>query len=170
MQLKKFYLLFAFVVTLAIVGLVQSCTNIIVSPTATLDSSVIVAYNSDSAELYGALYHYPAADHEPGSMRNVYDWSSGRFLGQIPEVAHTYNVVGNINEHGLIIAETTLGGRQILQSQDNAILDYGSLIWITLQRSKTAKEAIEMIDSLMQQYGYYSGGESFYIADNYDAW
>ena len=103
-------------------------------------------------------------------MRDVYDWDSGVYLGQIPEASHTYNVVGNINEFGLVIGETTFGGISSLQSQSAAKIDYGSLIWITLQRSKSAKEAIKTIDFLMNKYGYASGGESFSIADQNDAW
>ena len=103
-------------------------------------------------------------------MRQVYDWDSGKYLGEIPEVAHTYNVVGNMNEFGLSIGETTYGGVTALQQQDGALIDYGSLIWITLQRAKTAREAIEVASSLMAEYGYASEGESFSIIDNNEAW
>ena len=152
------------------IGHALACSNLIVSPGASKDSSSIVAYNADSGTLYGSLYHYPAADHAPGTMRDVYDWDTGRYLGQIEEVAHTYNVVGNLNEYGLIIGETTFGGLSILQEQDGAIIDYGSLIWITLQRSRTAREAIQTISDLMSKYGYASEGESFSIADQNEAW
>jgi dipeptidase len=161
------------VVALAVACLacnVLSCTNIIVTSGASEDSSNIVAYNADSATLYGSLYHYPAADHASGDMRDIFDWDSGAFLGQIPEVAHTYNVVGNANEHGLIIGETTFGGIEALQSQKGAKMDYGSLIWTTLQRAATAREAITTISALMSQYGYASEGESFSIADPKEAW
>lgn len=162
-----------FLVLVALLGLISrvfSCSNLIVSPGASSDGSSIVAYNADSGTLYGSLYHYPAADHAPGTMRDVYDWDSGAYLGQIEEVAHTYNVVGNINEYGVIIGETTFGGLSVLQSQTGAKIDYGSLIWITLQRSKTAREAIQTISDLMSAYGYASEGESFSIADQNEAW
>jgi dipeptidase len=120
--------------------------------------------------LYGSLYHYPAADHPAGTMHQVYDWDTGKHLGAIPEVAHTYNVVGNMNEFGLSIGETTYGGVEALQEQDGAIIDYGSLIWITLQRAKTAREAIQVAGDLMATYGYASEGESFSIIDNNEAW
>lgn len=149
---------------------VNACSNIIVSPGASADKSSLVAYNADSGSLYGSLYHYPAADHPEGSQREVYDWDSGRYLGNIPEAAHTYNVVGNMNEFGLTIGETTYGGIEALQSQSKAKIDYGSLIWITLQRSKNAREAIQTIAELMSTYGYASEGESFSIADGKEAW
>lgn len=149
---------------------VQACSNIIVSLGASADKSTMVAYNADSGSLFGSLYHYPAADHAPGSVREVYDWDSGKYLGSIPEVPHTYNVVGNMNEFGLTIGETTFGGIASLQEQKDAKIDYGSLIWITLQRSKTAREAIQTISDLMATYGYASEGESFSIADGKEAW
>lgn len=130
----------------------------------------MVAYNADSGTLYGSLYHYPASDHDITSMRDIYDWDSGRYLGQIKEVPHTYNVVGNMNEYGLVIGETTYGGIADLQSQPDAKIDYGSLIWVTLQRAKTAKEAIITLGELMETYGYASEGESFSIADSNEAW
>lgn len=161
------FIVAAFVAGFAVV---EGCSNIIVSTGASADSSTIVAYNADSGGVYGMLYHYPADTHESTDMREVYDWDTGVYLGQIPEASKTYNVVGNINEHGVIIGETTYGGVADLQSQTGAKVDYGSLIWITLQRSTTAREAISTIDSLMQTYGYASEGESFSIADNNEAW
>jgi dipeptidase len=149
---------------------ILACTNIVISPQASTDGSSIIAYNADSAALYGSLYHYPAKDSSPGTMRDVYGWDSGKYLGQIKEAPHTYNVVGNINEFGLIIGETTFGGVEVLQSQSNAKIDYGSLIWITLQRSTNAREAIQTIGALMAEYGYASEGESFSIADPKEAW
>lgn len=130
----------------------------------------MVAYNADSGSLYGSLYHYPAGDHPEGAVKEIYDWDSGEHLGAIPQKSHTYNVVGNINEFGVIIGETTYGGLENLQSQKGAKIDYGSLIWTTLQRSRTAREAIHTIDNLMQEFGYASEGESFSIADNNEAW
>ena len=115
------------------------------------------------------MYHYPATaqPHAPGTMRSVYDWDSGVYLGDIPEASETYNVVGNTNEHGLVIGESTFGGVAALDgTQTHGKLDYGSLIWITLQRTKTCREAIALMDELMNTYGYYSGGESFSLADH----
>lgn len=154
----------------ALVSFSNACSNIIVSPGASSDGSSIVSYNADSGTLYGSLYHYPAADHQKGSMRDVYDWDSGVYLGQIPESEHTYNVVGNLNEFGVVIGETTYGGIEALQSQEGALIDYGSLIWITLQRSKSAREAISVMDELMQTYGYASEGESFSVGDKNEVW
>lgn len=147
-----------------------ACSNIVISPEASADASSMVAYNADSATLFGCLYHYPAATHPAGTMRDVYVWDTGVYLGQIKEAEVTYNVVGNMNEHGLVIGETTYGGLADLQAQSKAIMDYGSLIWITLQRSRNAREAITTIGSLMQEYGYASEGESFSIADPNEAW
>jgi dipeptidase len=148
----------------------DACSNILVSPEASADGSTIIAYNADAASLYGSLYHYPKSDNVEGTMRKTYDWDTGAYLGEIPEVSHTYNVVGNINQFGLIIGETTYGGLSNLQSQKGALIDYGSLIWITLQRSRNAREAINTIGKLLADYGYASEGESFSIADNNEAW
>lgn len=148
----------------------NGCSNIIVSPGASADSSSIVAYNADSGSLYGLLYHYPAGSHPAGTMRDVYDWDSGEFLGKIEEASLTYNVVGNVNEYGLIIGETTFGGIESLQSQSGAKIDYGSLIYITLQRSRNVREAIQTISDLLTKYGYASEGESFSIADQNETW
>lgn len=116
------------------------------------------------------MYHYPAGVHEAGSMRQIYDWDSGAYLGEIPEANETYNVIGNINEYGVTIGETTYGGLEELCSQPDAIIDYGSLIYITLQRAKTAREAITIAADLMSQYGYASEGESFSIGDPNEVW
>eukprot|EP01039_Chlorochromonas_danica_P003651 gene3651-3997_t len=158
------------IVVFATLSIIKACSNLIVSPQASADGSAMVAYNADSGTLYGSLYHYPAADHGPGAMRDVFDWDTGNYLGQIPEASHTFNVVGNMNEFGLVIGETTFGGIEALQSQPAAKVDYGSLIWITLQRAKTAREAIDTIASLVATYGYASEGESFSIADPKEAW
>jgi dipeptidase len=151
-------------------ALVDSCSNIIVSSGASADSSSIIAYNADSAYMYGSVYHYPAAVHADDAMRDVYSWDYGEFLGEIKEAPKTYNVVGNINEHGLIIGETTFGGISALQTQKGAKIDYGSLIWITLQRSTNAREAIHTIGDLLAENGYQSEGESFSIADQKESW
>ena len=146
-----------------------ACTNLIVGKAASADGSVIVSYSADSYGMYGYLCHYPAATHPEGAMREVYDWDSGKFLGRIAEARQTYNVVGNINEHQLTIAETTFGGREELVNEEG-IIDYGSLIYIALQRAKTAREAIDVMTSLVEEYGYYSSGESFTIADPNEVW
>ena len=115
------------------------------------------------------MYSQPAKDHPKGAMRKVYEWDTGRYLGEIPEVAHTYATIGNMNEHGLAISESTWGGREELVDT-TGIVDYGSLIYITLQRAKTAREAIKVMTDLVRDYGYYSSGESFSIADGKEAW
>merc|ERR1711871_1625217 len=148
----------------------RGCTNILVSKGASADGSTMIAYNADSGSLHGSLGHYPAADHSAGTMRDIWDWDSSLFLCQIPEASHTFNVVGNANEHVLIIGETTFGGLPSLAKQPGAIIDYGSLIWVTLQRAKTAREAIALMDSLCTTYGYASDGESFSIADPDEVW
>jgi dipeptidase len=155
--------------SLAIV--VDGCTNILVSKGASADNSTHLSYNADASGLYGSLSHYPAADHPAGATREIWDWDGSFFLGTIPEVAHTYNVVGNSNEHGLVIGETTFGGLPELGGGGTgAIMDYGSLIWVTLQRAKTAREAISTMDALVQAHGYASEGESFSIADGDEVW
>ena len=141
------------------------------SPGASQDGSSIIGYTADETSLYGSIGLYPRADHPAGTMRATWDWDSSTFLGQIPEAAHTYNVVGNINEYGLIIGETTFGGLEELDGHGHGhLIDYGSLIWITLQRAKNAREAIHTIDALCQQFGYASSGESFAIADPKEVW
>ena len=147
----------------------EACTNIIVTKGASADGSCLVSYAADSHWLYGELYFKPEADWSNGSMLKVFDWDSGKYLGEIEQVPHTYKTVGNMNEHQLIIAETTFGGRHGLNDPD-AVMDYGSLIYITLQRARTAREAIRIMDELTQKYGYYSEGESFSIADKDECW
>ena len=145
-----------------------ACTSLIATPGASADGSSMITYAADSHTLYGELYHQPAADQAPGAMRKVVDWDSGRLLGEIPEVPHTYATIGNMNEHGLTIAESTWSGRAELEG--SGMIDYGSLIYITLQRAKTAREAIEVMTSLVRDYGYASSGESFSIADPSEVW
>lgn len=146
-----------------------ACTNLIVGKNASADGSVIVSYSADSYGMFGFLCHYPAATYPAGAMRDIYEWDTGKFLGQIKEAKQTYNVVGNINEFQVTIAETTFGGRPELVDT-TAVMDYGSLIYVALQRSRTAKEAIKIMTSLVKEYGYYSSGESFTIADPNEAW
>ena len=130
----------------------------------------MVTYSADSHVLYGELYHWPAQDWPAGSMLDVYEWDTGKFMGKIPQVAHTYNVVGNMNEHQLAISETTFGGRKELESQTGAIIDYGSAIYITLQRAKNAREAIVVMTDLIEKYGWASSGESISIIDPNEVW
>lgn len=147
----------------------MACTSLIAARGATADGSVMVSYAADSHTLYGELYSQPAADHAPGTMRPVVEWDTGELLGYIPEVPHTYGTIGNMNEHGLTIAESTWGGRPEL-NDTTGIIDYGSLIYITLQRARTAREAIKVMTDLVSEYGYHSSGESFSIADSDEAW
>ena len=148
----------------------NACTNFLISKGASIDGSTMISYAADSHVLYGELYHQPAADYPEGAMRKIYEWDTGIYLGEIPQPAHTYSVIGNMNEFQLAIAETTFGGRSELSSQPGAIMDYGSLIYVTLQRAKTAREAIEVMTGLVEEYGYYSSGESFSIADAEEVW
>ncbi len=146
----------------------DACTSLIAAKGATADGSVMVTYAADSHNLYGELYNQPAADHPAGTMRKIVEWDTGKPLGEIPEVPHTYATIGNMNEHGLTIAESTWGGREELAG--TGIIDYGSLIYVTLQRAKTAREAIKVMTNLVKDYGYASSGESFSIADPDEAW
>ena len=146
-----------------------ACTNFLITKSASVNGSTMITYAADSHALYGELYYWPAADHKPGTMLDVYEWDTGKFLGQIPQAAHTYKVVGNMNEHQLAIGETTFGGRDTLRDP-SGLIDYGSLIYITLQRAKTAREAIKTIVELTSEYGYYSSGESFSISDPNEVW
>ncbi len=147
----------------------DACTNILVTKGASTDGSNMVSYAADSHQLYGELYFAPAGVWNPGDMRQINEWDSGKYLGQIPQVARTYQRVGNMNEHQLIIAETTYGGRSELHDP-NGIMDYGSLIYVALERCRTAREAIKTIVDLANTYGYYSSGESFSIADTEEVW
>lgn len=148
----------------------MACTNFLFTKGATKDGSTMVTYAADSHTLYGELYHWPASDWPEGSMLDVYEWDTGKYMGQIPQIAHTYNVIGNMNEYQLAIAESTYGGREELSTQSGAIIDYGSAIYITLQRAKTAREAIYIMTQLFENYGYASSGESFSIVDPNEAW
>ncbi len=148
-----------------------ACTNLIAGPKATADGSVFVTYAADSHNLYGMLTHTPAATHAPGEMRKVIEWDTNKPLGEIPQPERTYNVVGNINEHQVAIGESTWGGREeLVDTTGNSIIDYGSLIQIALERSKTAREAIQVMTDLVDKYGYASSGESFSIADKNEVW
>ena len=160
------------ILTLALaLGAVTSyaCTNFIVTKGASTDGSVMVTYAADSHQLYGALYYTPKGKFKPGAMLRVDEWDTGKYLGDIAQIPQTYTTVGNMNEHSLIITETTYGGLHQLEDP-NGKIDYGSLIYITLQRAKTAREAIKTIVELANTYGYASSGESFSIADADEAW
>lgn len=146
------------------------CTNFLFTKSTTKDGSTSITYSADSHVLYGELYHWPATDWPEGSLLDIYEWDTGKYMGQIPQVRHTYNVIGNMNEFQLAIGETTFGGRPELESQEGAIIDYGSLIYLALQRAKNAREAIVIMTSLVEQYGYASSGESFSIADPNEVW
>ena len=146
-----------------------ACTNLLVGKKASIDGSVIISYAADSHGLYGDMRRFPAQDWPAGSMLKVTDWDSGRPLGEIPQVAHTYSVVGNMNEHQVAVTETTFGGREELVDT-TATIDYGSLMYIALQRSRTAREAIKVMTDLVTRYGYFSEGETFSIADKDEAW
>jgi dipeptidase len=161
-----------FIITAACIALAISarpCTNLLAGKNASTDGSTMISYSADSYCLYGELYHRPAAVYPAGTMLDVYDWDTGRFLGKIPQARQTYNVTGNMNEHQLCIGETTFTGRPELQDT-TGVLDYGSLIYIALQRCTTAREAIRVMTDLTSAHGYYSTGESFSIADKNEVW
>ena len=147
----------------------RACTNILVTQGASVDGSALISYAADSHGLYGELYYAPAGVWKAGDMRQINEWDTGKYLGMIPQVARTYKRVGNMNEHQLIIAETTYGGRPELEDP-NGVMDYGSLIYVALERAKTAREAIDIVVDLANTYGYYSSGESFSIADTKEVW
>ena len=167
MKIRKLTL--AVVCMAAAVADALACTNLIVGKNVSADGSTIISYSADSYSLFGELYHYPAGLHKKGTMINVYEWDTGKYLGQIEQARQTYNVVGNMNEFQLTIGETTFGGRPELVDT-TGVIDYGSLIYLGLQRSRTAREAIKVMTELVQEYGYYSSGESFTIADPNEVW
>lgn len=162
-----------FLSLLAVVWGIQGsfgCTNFLITKGATVDGSTMITYAADSHTLYGELYYQPAQDYPAGALRDIYEWDTGKFLGRIPQVPHTYSVIGNMNEFQVAIGETTYGGREQLGKQSGAIMDYGSLIYVALQRAKTAREAIEVMTDLVEKYGYASSGESFSISDPNEVW
>ncbi len=146
-----------------------ACTNFIVGKNASVDGSVMCTYNADDYGMFINLCHYPAGKHQKGEMRQIYDWDTKEYLGEIPEAEETYNVIGNINEYQVSIGETTYGGREEMVDT-TAIVDYGSLIYIGLQRAKTAREAIKVMTEIAETYGYCSEGETFTICDPNEAW
>ncbi len=164
----------SFILVLLIIGALpqqtaDACTNFLITKGASKDGSVMITYSADSHVLYGELYYWPAKDWEKGAMVDIYEWDTGKFLGRIPQKSHTYSVVGNMNQHQLSIGETTFGGRGEL-ADSTGMVDYGSLIYMTLQRAKNAREAIATISQLLSEYGYASSGESFSIADANEVW
>jgi dipeptidase len=147
----------------------NACTNFLVTQGASTNGSVMITYSADSHVLYGELYYWPARDYPAGSMVDVIEWDTQKLKGRIPQVLHTYSVVGNMNEHQLSIGETTYGGIESLVNPEGMV-DYGTLIYFSLQRAKNAREAIKIISELVSEYGYASSGESFSIADKNEAW
>ncbi len=170
----KKYSITAFILFLSLFFLLTTeaaaCTNFLVTKGASADGSVMISYNADSHLLYGELYHWSAGVWPKGTMMDVYDWDTGKYLGRIEQAQRTYNVIGNMNENQVAIGETTYGGRPSLQEQPSAIVDYGSLIYLALQRATSARDAIKIMTSLVARYGYYSEGESFSISDKNEAW
>ena len=167
--MKKPFILAAFFLMFASVSKVDACTNFLITKGASADGSCYISYSADSHVLYGELYHWASADYPVGSMLDVYEWDTGKYLGKIKQATHTYNVIGNMNENQVAIGETTFGGREELVDT-TAIVDYGSLIYIALQRAKTAREAIQIMTGLVAEYGYASEGESFSISDPNEVW
>ena len=163
-------ILFSLVFILLAVNTSYTCTNFLVTQGATQNGSTMITYAADSHVLFGELYFSPAQDHPEDAKVEIYEWDTGEYLGKIDQVSHTYQVTGNMNEHQVSISETTFGGREELQEQPDAVMDYGSLIYITLQRAKSAREAIKIMGNLVEKYGYYSSGESFSIADKDEVW
>ena len=162
--MRKFLVMIALVLPLTVLA----CTNFLIGKEASADGSTIISYAADSYGMFGFLHFSPAADYPEGAVREVKDWDTGRSQGTISQVAHTYSVVGNMNEHQVTIGETTWGGREALW--DTVGVDYGSLIYIALERSKTAREAIDWMITLVNEYGYASEGESFSIGDPNEIW
>jgi len=147
----------------------SACTNFLVTKGASVTGSTMISYSADSHELYGELYYWPAADHPIGTMMDVVEWDTYKFKGKIRQIPHTYSVIGNMNEHQLAIGETTFTGITSL-IDTTSIVDYGTLIYVSLQRAKTAREAIKVISELVTEYGYSSSGESFSISDPNEVW
>ena len=169
MKISKI-LTIAAIIALSVADSAEACTNFLFTKGATKDGSTMITYAADSHTLYGELYYRRAASYPVGTMFQVIDWDSGTPLMKIPQVAHTYSVVGNMNEHALAIGETTYGGREELASEIEGGIDYGSYIYLTLQRAKNAREAIQVLAGFMKDYPYHSEGESFSIADPNEVW
>lgn len=152
-------------------GSAEACTNLIAGKGATTDGSVMMTYSADSHNLYGYLHHSPAGRHAKGEMRKITDWDTGKPLGEIPQAPVTYNVIGNMNEHQVAIGESTWGGHhELADTTGQSVMDYGSLIYVALERARTAREALDIMTDLVDKYGYASEGESFTIADKNEVW
>ncbi|MDL2224079.1 C69 family dipeptidase [Bacteroidales bacterium OttesenSCG-928-M06] len=160
-----------FTLTFAFIAIFSSlaCTSLLVGKKASVDGSVMITYSADAYDVYGELYYNPKGKFDPKAKMEMYDWETGRYLGPIQQVAQTNNMVGYINDHQLCLGETTFGGRPELQDT-TGIMDYGNMIFLALQRAKTAREAIKVMTDLVEEYGYYSSGESFSIADKNEIW
>ncbi len=169
MNKKQIFTLFLTLIFMSVQVSSEACSNILVSKGASKDGSVLLSYSADSHILYGELYYKKGNVHAPGTMLKIYEWDTGKYLGEIAQAPRTYNMVGNMNEHQVIITETTFGGLPQLEDT-TGIVDYGSLIYITLQRSKSAREAIKIMADLVNEYGYRSSGESISIADKNEIW
>ncbi|MEA3496281.1 MAG: C69 family dipeptidase [Bacteroidota bacterium] len=167
--MKRLYILF-FIVAMFFSFESIACTNFLLTKGATSDGSTMITYSADAHVLFGELYYQPARDYPEGAMIEIIEWDTQKKLGKIKQVRHTYSVVGNMNEHQVSIGETTYGGRKELSKFHSGIIDYGSLMYITLQRAKTAREAIEVMGNLVAEYGYYSSGESISVADPNEVW
>ena len=169
MKKKSLYFLLSAAMIFFSLREINACTNFLITKGASADGSTMITYAADSHVLFGELYYWPATDYPEGSWLDIYEWDTGKYLGKIKQAAHTYNVVGNMNEFQVAIGETTYGGRSELRNTEG-IIDYGSLMYIALQRSKTAREAIKVMTDLVAEYGYYSSGESFSISDPNEVW
>lgn len=169
MNKKQIFTLFLTLIFMSVQVSSEACSNILVSKGASKDGSVLLSYSADSHILYGELYYKKGNVHAPGTMLKIYEWDTGKYLGEIAQAQRTYNMVGNMNEHQVIITETTFGGLPQLEDT-TGIVDYGSLIYITLQRAKSAREAIKIMADLVNEYGYRSSGESISIADKNEIW
>lgn len=169
MSKGKFLLSLIMVVGLLFPQLSQACTNFLITKGASADNSTMISYSADSHDLFGELYYWPGQTWPDDAMLDVYEWDTGKYLGKIKQAKQTYTVIGNINEHQVAIGETTFTGRSELVDT-TGIIDYGSLIYIALQRSTSAREAIKVMTDLVTEYGYYSSGESFSIADKNEVW
>lgn len=168
--MKRRYLIFTIFILAGFQIQSFACTNFLITKGASADGSTFISYAADSHVLYGELYHWPAATYAEGTLLEVYEWDTGKFLGKIRQAKQTYNVVGNMNEYQVGIGETTYGGREELGTQSGAVVDYGSLMYIALQRSKSAREAIKVMAELVYEYGYASSGESFSVSDANEVW
>ncbi|HPW66102.1 MAG TPA: C69 family dipeptidase [Salinivirgaceae bacterium] len=169
MRIKPIAILASVILVFSTTNTTDACTNYLVTKGASTDGSTMVTYSADSHQLYGEVYYWPAAKYKPGTMLKIYEWDSHKYLGEIAQALETYNVVGNMNEFQLVIGETTFTGREEL-IDTLGIMDYGSLIYVTLQRAKNAREAMKIMTELVAEYGYCSSGESFSIADPNEVW